>query len=457
MKTIDSVESLRDFQMFARFFLAQKIPPTDINWGDSERMIFDEVLSLSEIPKTKAVPVPREFGALAKSLVMLRGEYKWNLLYKILYRLIFEDRKLLKLPSDKDIREADIFKKSIARDIHKMHAFVRFKRAPTKEEHYVAWHKPEHLILRAGVPFFVKRFGDKPWSILTPDESAHWNGKELEFTDGVAFEDFHIKDDWDEVWKDYYRSIYNPARLNIKMMKQEMSPKYWQSMPEAEMIKELIKNTPEMLESAKKSHWSEASVPEGISFDEINDHVHLCKACPLYKNATQAVPGVGPADARLVIVGEQPGDKEDILGKPFVGPSGIIIDSVLSELGISRDEIYFTNTVKHFSFTSTPEGGRIHKRPTGQQVHTCKPWLEAELKEIRPKVILALGVTAATALLGRKPNISLERGKVFSTKFSTQTIITWHPASILRADQDASKKKRIEFLKDFAKANELSN
>lgn len=455
MKTLDPIINLVDFKSYARYFIAQKVAPSEVNWGESEPMMFDEHLSKSNLGVVPELNVPKEFGKIANSLSMLRTTDKWGLLYKILYRLKFENKNLLQIPSDKDIRQANLYLKSIGRDIHKMHAFVRFKRAPSDKEAYVAWHKPEHLILRAGAPFFVKRFGDKPWSILTPDESAHWDGKKISFSKGVPFEDFNITDDWDNVWKDYYRSIYNPTRLNVKMMKQEMAPKYWKALPEAEIIQELIKNTPDMLEKAKDAQWLEAQVDKGANLSELQSQLQKCSACPLYECATQVVPGEGRVDAKIVIVGEQPGELEDKIGKPFQGPSGEILNQCLAELGIKRSEIYFTNSVKHFRFTES-SGKRNPKKPTGRQIHACKPWLEAELAQIKPQVIICLGVTAATALTGKRPTLSLERGDSLKTKYSDNTIISWHPSSILRSSGEASKRQLKQLKSDIALAYSLT-
>ncbi|MBD63725.1 MAG: hypothetical protein CME62_00835 [Halobacteriovoraceae bacterium] len=457
MISLDEFTEISDFKKYVRYFISKKTSPSEINWGQSEKLLFDESLSLSDVPGGIELNVSRDYSQLVKRLSMLRGPERWALLYKILYRLKFENKNLLNLPSDPDIRQAHIYLKSIARDIHKMHAFVRFKKIDEPSEKYVAWHGPEHKILRAGAPFFKDRFGDKPWSIFTPDESAHWDGTKLFYSEGMSFDDFKHKDDWDEVWKDYYRSIYNPARLNIKMMKQEMSPKYWKSMPEAEIIEELIKNTPDQLQKAAASQWFEAKVDKDSTLDEIQFALSNCTACPLYEKATQAVPGSGPVDAKLVILGEQPGDLEDTQGRPFVGPSGALLMDILSQSGIDSSQIYFTNTVKHFSFRENAKGERIHRSPTGKQIHACKPWLEAELNQIKPRVILALGVTAATAVLGKKPKLSQERGEIFSTKYAKNIIISWHPSSILRTENAELKRmKKNQLAEDIQRAFHLS-
>lgn len=448
MITLDTISSLADFQHYVRYFIQAKTLPHEINWNSEEKTLFDRYLSLNDVKGREPLLISLEVSKMIKGLAMLRGPHKWALIYRLLFRLKFENKDLLHLKSDKDVREADLGLQSIGRDIHKMHAFVRFKRAPSNEESYIAWHGPEHFILRAAIPFFVKRFGDRPWTIHTPDESAHWNLKELHYSAGIALEEFKVTDDWDQVWKDYYRAIYNPARLNIKMMKQEMSPKYWQSMPESEVIYELIKETPDMLKRAFDSKWTEAVVRPELTLRELNEELAHCRACPLHEKATQVVRGEGPLNAEVVILGEQPGDIEDQLGRPFMGPSGKLLNNLLAEIGLVRESLYLTNTVKHFNFEMNLDGRRIHKSPSGRVMHACRPWLEAELKKVRPKIILALGVAAATAVLGRRPVLAKERGRILNSKYGN-IILSWHPSSILRSTPESADLKMAQLRSDL--------
>ena len=174
-----------------------------------------------------------------------------------------------------------------------------------------------------------------------------------------------------------------------------------------------------------------------------------CTACPLYRNATQTVWGAGPADARVVLVGEQPGDEEDRAGRPFVGPAGRLLDRALAEAGIPRDRCWVTNAVKHFKWT--PRGKRrIHARPTSREVAACRPWLEAELASIEPRVLVCLGATATAAILGSNARVMRDRGVLVASPFAARTLVTIHPSAILRApDDEARRAEYAHFVADL--------
>lgn len=197
-------------------------------------------------------------------------------------------------------------------------------------------------------------------------------------------------------------------------------------------------------------------IPERRSLTALRRAAEGCTACPLYRNATQTVFGSGAAKARLLLVGETPGDREDLEGKPFVGPAGKLLDEALAAAGIGRREVYLTNAVKHFKWE--PQGKRrLHKKPNAGEQHACRPWLDAEIAAVRPTVILCLGATAAQALLGKKFRISTSRGEVLSSPQCEQTIATYHPSAVLRApDHEARERMRAELFADVRRAAELS-
>lgn len=437
----------------ARELLQKGVAPANANWAQTLSLLSEEEFAL----KPLITPVvPKEFFEKAELVAAARDPDRWSLLYRLIYRLNHENSHLLKISVDEDVRKFLELAKSVSRDIHKMHAFVRFKRTEIEGvETYVAWHRPEHLIIELGTPFFVRRFGDKPWSIFTPDASAHWDLKELSFAGGMTQNDFHLEDPFDEVWKTYYRSIFNPARLKIKMMKAEMAPKYWSSLPEAAIIRELIRDTPERLQKMAAAPRFLAEVPLDVPWDDVKSAALACQACPLAAQATQTVFGEGNLEADLMIVGEQPGDEEDRQGKVFVGPAGRVLAQALEEVGIKKDSIYVTNAVKHFKWTPGEDGkARIHKRAAGSEMQACKPWLEAEIAKVKPKVILALGVTAGTALYGRLVKIQEERGKAFhKSAFAPTLLISWHPAAILRSSSKEEQERRTaELTEDLRSA-----
>lgn len=178
-----------------------------------------------------------------------------------------------------------------------------------------------------------------------------------------------------------------------------------------------------------------------------------CQACDLYARATQTVFGEGPAPASFMLVGEQPGDREDQLGKPFVGPAGRLLDEILAEAGIPRDDVYVTNAVKHFKWE--PRGKRrLHARPNVAEIHACHGWLEAELRVVAPRVVVCLGATAARALVGRDFKMTRDRGVVFETPWAEQVVVTYHPSAVLRASKDPARREALlrEIVDDLRRA-----
>ena len=198
---------------------------------------------------------------------------------------------------------------------------------------------------------------------------------------------------------------------------------------------------------------AEPFLPERITLPAMKKAVQGCRGCPLYKNATQAVFGEGPVHAKVIFIGEQPGDQEDLTGKPFVGPAGKLLDEVLEEVGIDRSEVYVTNAVKHFKWE--PRGTRrIHSKPNSREMAACKPWLSAEFQAIKPQMVICLGATAAQDLFGSKFKITKERGKIMEdTGIAPMVMATVHPSSILRApDHDAREQARKDFTADLETA-----
>jgi DNA polymerase len=191
------------------------------------------------------------------------------------------------------------------------------------------------------------------------------------------------------------------------------------------------------------------------SYEQLVEAAARCEACPLYRNATQTVFGEGPVGARLLLVGEQPGDQEDLQGRPFVGPAGQLLDWALVKAGIDRSETYVTNAVKHFKWV--PRGKRrIHSKPSSLEIKACRPWLDEELRLIKPEVILCLGATAAQALLGAAFRVTRERGRFVPSNLAPHVMATVHPSSLLRIEDDDERKAAIrEFVRELRKVAEV--
>ena len=365
---------------------------------------------------------------------MHRDPVKWSLLYRVIYRMTHGERHLLKIDIDDDVRQLRLMEKALRRDMHKMTAFVRFRKVEGAEaEQFVAWHRPDHLIVERMARWFRNRFGSMRWSILTPDRSAHWDLEKLSYGPGVPRSEAPDGDALEELWKDYYRSIFNPARVKVKAMKAEMPVRHWATLPEAQIISDLlVKANGRVLKMGREQKGSAAEfVPEAKSIGELRTAAVGCKGCGLYECATQVVFGEGPEDARVVMVGEQPGDEEDTRGRPFVGPAGRLLDKAMAEAGLDRTQMYVTNAVKHFKFEERGKR-RIHAKPTGVEISSCRPWLEAELFVVKPKLVVCLGATAAQSLMGRDFRITAERAKFFPHRWADELVATIHPSAILR-------------------------
>jgi len=186
--------------------------------------------------------------------------------------------------------------------------------------------------------------------------------------------------------------------------------------------------------------WEPAPVPETSSLATLERAARACRACHLYRRATQTVFGEGPKGAKLMLLGEQPGDQEDLAGKPFIGPAGKLLDRALADAGIKRDQVYVTNTVKHFKWE--PRGKRrIHQKPNSREIAACRPWLEAELRLVKPKLLVCLGATAAQSIFGPSFRVTRERGKVLKSELAPRVLATVHPSSLLRQPDEASRER----------------
>ncbi len=198
-------------------------------------------------------------------------------------------------------------------------------------------------------------------------------------------------------------------------------------------------------------------IPPHPTIPALQEAAKDCQACDLWRNATQTVFGEGTRKATIMLIGEQPGDQEDRLGRPFVGPAGRILDQALGEAGIDRDAVYVTNVVKHFRWTAAGRGKRrIHKKPRASEIQACRPWLDAELTVVKPKIVVCLGASAAQALLGKDFRVTRERGKAIKSTLAALLVATVHPSSILRAQDDESRQIQMkEFVDDLRTVKQL--
>ena len=468
-----SESDVAGFRRAARGLLADGVAPEDVSWyvaTQAEGDLFGP--SASALPSSSAgtpegawakavtspVTVPAFFLPLCERTALHADPGRFGLLYRLLWRLVHEPG-LRQDPLDADRMQAEQMARVVRRDMHKMTAFVRFRplATPTDDDWgitQVAWFEPGHHIVEATAPFFARRFAQMRWAILTPECSARWNGSALAFGPGARREDAPPADADERLWLTYYQNIFNPARLKIRMMQKEMPRRYWKNLPEATLIQPLTtasaQRSGQMVEQggSDATHRRPAAslalriaeLPAQVvhpasltTLAELAQATERCRACPIAQFATQAVNGEGPADARMMLVGEQPGDQEDLRGRPFVGPAGKLLDRALLQLGWPRETLYLTNAVKHFKFE--PRGKRrMHKTASQREAAACADWLEREVALVRPQAIIALGATAARSLMGYAVAVNTERGKWLERADGLKVLVTLHPAALLRID-----------------------
>ena len=478
----------------ARGLLGDAAEPAQITWGlagqGCDLFGGQKAVWVQDERKPKG-EFSADLAALLRHVLLHRDGERFALAYRLAWRRLTIPH-LLQISSDADVFRAQSMAKSVRRDMHKMTAFVRFRKVETgdDQEAFVSWFEPDHFIVRATAPFFMRRFAGMRWSILTPDASAHWNLEELSFGPGSDRTLAPGSDALEDVWRTYYASIFNPARLKIKAMQAEMAKKYWKNLPEAPLIAPLIRDarsrTKQMIETAPapprhfvkrdmgqrlpqqdarphvnpgpaaalETHEALAAIKPAAmdTFETLRKGIEACRRCPLHGPATQAVPGEGPANAALMIVGEQPGDQEDLAGQPFAGPAGKLLDVALKRAGIAREEVFVTNAVKHFKFE--PRGKRrLHKRPDASEIDHCKWWIDKEIELVQPQLIIALGATAARSLLGHPVKINEVRGEIRTFGDNQSLLITVHPSYLLRLEDEEEKRSAWHlFVQDLTAA-----
>ena len=446
---LETEDDFEGWRAAARDLAEAGVPAAETSWhvqGGSRDLLADE----AKTPvATRRFPVPRPFVDLARTAILHRDPERFALLYAMLLRLRADPRAIADA-ADPRLNRLEAMANAVRRDIHKMHAFLRFREVATQSgTRSIAWFEPENHIVRAAASFFAKRFANMHWSILTPALSLHWDGEALREGPGASKSDAPTGDPVEEVWKTYYSSIFNPARVNAGAMLKEMPKKYWKNMPETALVGELIKGAQARERQMVAATASMVGENARKSWDSIRAEAMHCTRCDLYKHATQTVFGEGELDATILFVGEQPGDQEDLAGRPFVGPAGQIFDRALKDAGIDRRRTYVTNAVKHFKFVRRGKR-RIHDKPDGGEIAACRWWLQQELALIRPPVTVALGATAARSLFGKIVTISALRGRGHALPEAGETWVTVHPSFLLRV-RDDREAEYAKFVDDLAR------
>ncbi len=428
-----------NWRMKARQLLSFHIPPSQVQWITSEGgFVLTEEWQDKEV--TATLNLPRDYFQRAQVVSAYRDDSTWDLLYRIAYRILHGEKDLLNITLDDDIKEFESRHRLVMRDIHKMKAFVRFKEVQQEEKTiYMAWHRPDHRIVRLAAPFFKDRFNGMNWVIMTEDETMSWDQEEITFSPGVPEHEAPKADSTDDLWKTYYSSIFNPARIKIKAMKKELPVRHWKTLPESELIDSLIDEAPERLKKFYESQRPAAAIERQLSYEEIKDGIKFCRSCEICSKATGPVMGEGNQQARIMFIGEQPGNEEDLNGKPFIGPAGQLLERAFKLRGFKREEMYITNAVKGFKWIEQMNS-RWHRSANASEISACKPWLKQELGLVKPEIVVCLGRSAAQSILGKMIKMEEVRGRFFKSHICDQTIILPHPSSILRI-QDAGERE----------------
>ncbi|MGE0415620.1 MAG: UdgX family uracil-DNA binding protein [Acetobacteraceae bacterium] len=399
------------------------VEPEEVTWAIGDPLPLPEA--------TGQFRVSRALVDLAALAIQAREPDRFTVLYSLIWRAN-QGERVLDVPEDPDVRLAQDWAFAVRADAHRMRTHLRFLQAGDR---LLGWYAPAHFVLEANAQLIARRFPASPWSIVTPDGSAHWDGGVLRFGEGLR----QVEDD------DTFRAWWEAHGPTVLA---EAQPGC--SVPEAEALDEAPRPPdrpalgPVVLHAAPEPDLRRAG-----------QEARGCHRCHLWEPATQTVFGEGPAGAPVMFVGEQPGDQEDIIGRPFVGPAGQMLDRALEEAGIDRRRIYITNAVKHFKFT--PRGKRrLHQSPSPEEIQVCRFWLDVERVRIRPKLLVLMGGSGARAVLGRPVAVTRERGRPFRLEDGQMVFITIHPSFLLRIpDEDAKAREYAAFIRDLSAVRDL--
>jgi len=456
------VHSFEEWREAARELLAHKVAPHAVQWishkddGDLFAQEGEAELPAPAKGGSATLRVPRQLMEMLQSAACCRVPNRWAFLYLVLWRWQQGEKDVLSA-ADEDGARLHAMVKAVRREEHDMHAYIRFRerREEAGPPRFVAWFEPGHDVLPQVARHFASRMGRVTWMIATPEASVMWDGASLHSTGPLMRGPEDIDDAGEALWLTYYRSIFNPARLNADLMHGHIPSRFWKNLPEGAIVPEMV--TQAAAGARKVGQTSTVGQRGGTIIPiaaekaqpqrEAPSTLDQCRRCDLWKNATQAVPGVGKAGARIMLVGEQPGDQEDLAGLPFVGPAGQLLDRAMSKAEVERREIYLTNAVKHFKWE--PRGKRrMHKTPAQREVDACSYWLEGELEQIKPDVIVALGSTALKSITG---NAHATLKDVLGKPFKHQgrwVVVIYHPSYVLRVPGEEAKAQAFSVMVD---------
>lgn len=469
------VVTFPEWRVVARELLMHEVAPELVTWnqvGVLDADLFSGAPDLAPsadnvpaglTPIRQAPPhllrIPRALMDMLQSAACCRVPDRWAFLYRVIWRWQHGEHDV-QSPADADGARLHAMVKAVRREEHDMHAYIRFRERPLDAgpPQFAAWFEPRHDVLPQVAEHFKHRMGGVTWMIGTPEASVMWDGASLHHTGPLMKSAADLDDAGEALWLTYYRSIFNPARVNAQLMQSHIPSRFWKSLPEGAIVPSMVSNAELGARSTGQAQAvgrkSGATIPiapaDAQPERQQPSKLDECRRCDLWQYATQAVGGAGPKKAQIMLVGEQPGDQEDLAGEAFIGPAGKLLDRVFEAAGLERRAIYLTNAVKHFKWE--PRGKRrLHKTPAQREVEACHYWLDKELAAVKPKVIVALGATALKSVLGSgSAKLGESLGKAI--RHEDRWVVTvYHPSYILRVPDEATKQAAFKVMVDGLK------
>lgn len=459
MKRIPIEPSFAVWRRAARALLRQGVEPSQVEWVESEgeagaqdALVTESAFAIpdhsgTEIADAAAVPatpaIPRELLAWLKTAACFRAPDRWALLYRVLWRWTRGERNVLDL-DDPDGALLDQRIRTVERETEDLLILTLFRRRDPSMEppEFVGWYEPNHDLLEHVAERFAERMGDSTWMLATPHGSVFWNGMLLRIGRPLMTEceqaapalaanamtgEAITSAPTEALWLAYYSSAFNAQPAPVPL-------RYWRTPPAGPPLPARLARERSRLGAQSAAVTVPPMPPVEYSavtppLREPTGPLATCRRCALWRNAKQAVAGAGPAPAAIMVIGEQPGEDENQHGEPFTGPAGQLLDIVLARAGLKREALYLTYAVKHYKW-ETFDQQRIHRTPVWRELEACQYWLEKELAQIAPRVIVALGATALQTLTGTHINLSEYLGQTIA--HSGRLIVpTWHPSYAL--------------------------
>jgi DNA polymerase len=449
------VGTFAEWREAARALLVHGIPPEQVTWGAPHMGdLLTGAPPLAEAADNPSIPptgppaplrppphIPRSLMEMLQAAACCRVSDRWAFLYRVIWRWQQGEHDV-QSPDDEDGARLHAMVKAVQREEHDMHAYIRFRERPIDAgpPRFVAWYEPRHDVLPQVAEHFVSRMGKVSWMIATPEASVLWDGHTLHNTGPLVRDAADLEDTGEAPWLTYYRSVFDPARLNTDVMPEHIPPHRWEDLPEAKVVPHMVS---EAAPGARKGTTIPVAPEDAQPERQQPSKLDECRRCELWQFATQAVGGEGPKRAKIMFVGEQPGDQEDLAGQPFVGPAGKLLDRVCEAAGVDRDTIYVTNAVKHFKWE--PRGKRrLHKTPAQREIEACHYWLDKELASVKPTVIVALGATALKSVL-RTASVTLKDSLGKPLRHEGRWVVTtYHPSYVLRVPGEDAKRAAFD-------------